>query len=40
MEILFGDKKDLDIVGLGKLFANRCAYPVGDSYSERLKILI
>lgn len=39
LEILFGEKAASDIVGIGQLIANRCAYLVGKSTSEREAIL-
>lgn len=39
LEILLGDKKASDEIGLGRLLGNRCAYAVGQSHEERSKIL-
>ncbi len=39
LEILLGDKALSDIVGLGELLANRCAYLVGESAQQRRDIL-
>lgn len=39
MEILLGDKASSDQTGLGELLANRCAYLVADSHTQRREIL-
>lgn len=39
MEILLGDKKTTDMVGIGELLSNRCAYLIGDSQSDREQVL-
>ncbi len=39
MEILLGDKKGSDIVGLGELLRNRCAYLIGTSQKQREEYL-
>lgn len=39
LEILLGDKATSDEVGLGTLLANRCAYMIGGSTSQRAAIL-
>lgn len=39
LEILLGDKAVSDLIGLGELLGNRCAYLIGTSSSEREKIL-
>lgn len=39
LEILLGDKKTSDLVGLGELLSNRCAYLISSSRSERLKVI-
>lgn len=39
MEILLGDKKSTDIVGINKLISNRCAYLIGESESKRTEII-
>lgn len=39
MEILLGDKAVSDLVGLGELLRNRCAYLIGDSQKQREEIL-
>jgi hypothetical protein len=39
VEILLGDKASSDQTGLGELLANRCAYLVAKSHSQRLEIL-
>ena len=39
IEILLGEKSISDIIGLGELLRNRCAYLLGNTNSERQKIL-
>jgi len=39
IEILLGDKASSDLIGLGELLANRCAYLLGTSRQERAEIL-
>jgi hypothetical protein len=39
MEILLGEKAISDLLGLGELLRNRCAYLIGDSHKEREEIL-
>jgi hypothetical protein len=39
LEILLGDKKVTDIIGIMELLRNRCAYLIGESRSEREQIL-
>jgi hypothetical protein len=39
MEILLGEKTATDLVGLGELLSNRCAYLIGKSRSDRDQIL-
>lgn len=39
MEILLGDKSKSDIIGIGELLRNRCAYLIGKSHSQRASIL-
>ena len=39
LEILLGDKQVSDLVGLGELLGNRCAFLVGRSRTQRDKIL-
>lgn len=39
MEVLLGDRDTSDRVGLSKLMANRCAYALGKSASERDHII-
>lgn len=39
MEILLGDKKTSDMVGIGELLSNRCAYLIGESQADREKVL-
>lgn len=39
MEILLGDKAVTDVLGLGQLLRNRCAYLIGDSAKQRDEIL-
>lgn len=39
LEILLGEKETSDIMGLGALLRNRCAYLLGNSYEERERII-
>ena len=39
LEILLGDKAVSDVVGLGELLRNRCAYLVGKTHAQRQEIL-
>lgn len=39
LEILLGDKAVSDLVGLGELLRNRCAYLVGKTHAQRQEIL-
>lgn len=39
LEIILGDKKLTDIVGLGKLMSNRCAYLISTTQKERDEVL-
>ena len=39
LEILLGDKNISDIMGLGELLRNRCAYLIGLNQSQREEIL-
>jgi hypothetical protein len=39
LEILLGDKKISDEIGIGELMRNRCAYLIGDSHEERAQLL-
>src|SRR4051812_9420658 len=39
MEILLGGKKTTDMVGIGELLSNRCAYLIGDSQADREQVL-
>jgi hypothetical protein len=39
LEILLGDKAVSDLVGLGELLRNRCAYLVGKTHAQRNEIL-
>ena len=39
LEILLGEKAVSDIIGLGELLRNRCAYLIGKSHSQREKVL-
>ncbi len=39
MEILLGDKASSDLTGLGELLANRCAYLIATTHSQRTTIL-
>ena len=38
LEILLGEKAASDLVGIGELLANRCAYLIGKSHAERDQI--
>lgn len=38
LEILLGEKAASDLVGIGELLANRCAYLIGKSHNERSQI--
>jgi hypothetical protein len=40
LEILFGDKAASDLVGLGELLANRCAFSIAKDRSQRDKVLV
>lgn len=40
LEILLGDKAISDVVGLGELLGNRCAFLVGKTRKQRDKILV
>ena len=39
LEILLGEKESSDLMGLGELLRNRCAYLIGDSHKQRKEIL-
>jgi hypothetical protein len=39
LEILLGDKHVSDVMGLGELLRNRCAYLIGKTHSQRDEIL-
>lgn len=39
LEILLGDKKSSDIIGIGELLRNRCAYMIGRDNTHRQKII-
>lgn len=39
LEILLGDKKVSDLIGLGELLRNRCAYLIGKTHAQRDEIL-
>jgi hypothetical protein len=39
IEILLGDKATSDVVGIGELLANRCAYALAKTHSERREML-
>jgi hypothetical protein len=39
MEILLGDEIKTDIIGIGELLRNRCAYLIGKTYDQRERIL-
>jgi hypothetical protein len=39
MEILMGDKAQSDLIGLGQLLANRCAYLIATTHSQRQEVL-
>ena len=39
LEVLLGDRETADRIGLTKLLANRCAYLLGESRSERDKMM-
>ena len=39
LEILLGEKSMSDVMGLGELLRNRCAYLIGKSHKEREEIL-
>lgn len=39
MEIMLGDEAKSDIVGIGELLRNRCAYLIGHSHTQRTEIL-
>jgi hypothetical protein len=39
LEILLGDKAVSDVIGLGELLRNRCAYLIGKTHAQRKEIL-
>lgn len=39
MEIMLGEESKSDVVGIGELLRNRCAYLIGNSHSQRKEIL-
>jgi hypothetical protein len=39
LEILFGDKAASDVIGIGQLIANRCAYLIGNTVEQRERIM-
>ena len=39
IEVLLGDRETSDRIGLSKLMANRCAYSLGTSVTERREII-
>jgi hypothetical protein len=39
LEVLLGDKATSDVIGLGQLLRNRCAYLIGKSHEERHTLL-
>lgn len=39
VEILLGEKASSDLVGLGELLSNRCAYLIANSHAERTELL-
>lgn len=39
MEILLGEEGKSDVIGIGELLRNRCAYLIGRSHSQRERIL-
>jgi hypothetical protein len=39
LEILLGDKKISDEIGIGELMRNRCAYLIGTSHADRVGLL-
>jgi hypothetical protein len=39
VEILLGEKASSDLVGLGELLSNRCAYLIANSHAERAELL-
>ena len=40
LEILFGDKAASDVVGVGQLLANRCAYSIAKTRAQRDEVLV
>jgi hypothetical protein len=39
LEILYGDKATSDLVGIGRLIANRCTYSIAETFDERDRII-
>ncbi|MCA1475258.1 HEPN domain-containing protein [Bradyrhizobium sp. NBAIM08] len=39
LEVLLGDKATSDVIGLGQLLRNRCAYLIGKTHDERRTLL-
>jgi hypothetical protein len=39
LEIILGDKSKSDMIGLGELLSNRCAYLIGKTRKQREKVL-
>lgn len=39
IEVLLGEKAVSDVIGLGELLSNRCAYLIGNTHSKRKSIL-
>lgn len=39
MEIVLGEKKSTDIIGIQELLRNRCAYLIGNSHQQREEVL-
>jgi hypothetical protein len=39
LEILFGDQASSDVIGIGQLIANRCAYLIGRTVDQRDRII-
>jgi hypothetical protein len=39
IEIIYGDKARSDVIGLGELLANRCAFSLGRTLDERTQLL-
>jgi hypothetical protein len=39
MEIMLGEEAKSDVIGIGELLRNRCAYLIGESHDQRVMIL-